>query len=263
MHMQSIYKGVYPDANLVFKMQVPYCVLLLFSCYYYSLVESKNICIIRNENICVNYTCDANITIEDLPKHTENISEYESTNIILCSTKILLQRLISIQNRSSFSITSYANSSRIICKKFDGGLKFLNITKVTLKNFEIEKCGTEYESAFQTTMAKHIFKSSVYFLRSSDISIVNVNITKSDGIGLTVVDCNGSVLIENSTFEKNIFTEALRGGGLYIEFSYCSYGVLTAGICGNTSVQNSNYTIKRCTFKENIASRINSEPTTR
>ena len=212
----------------------------------------RKVCVQNNKNVCT--SCDDNISLHSISEFLEGINSSVGVDLVLCSSVLMLQDTIQIQDRCSIIIQSYVNPSQVICEGNHGGFKFVNIANVTLKNFEVINCGEEYEGTsvnITATSSFFYFKSSVYFLNSSNVSITNVNISRSDGTGLSIIDTIGNVVIENCTFEENSVHDKgfPGGGGLYIEFSYCIPG------------KNNNYTIRNCTFKRNNATAINERAT--
>ena len=233
-------------------------VTAIFFCIY---VVKTDVCIYSDTNLCTN--CEYNITTQEIAKC---LHATEEINFKLCSDLVPLKSLIAFEDRITLSITGYKNGIVIQCDGDEVGLKFVNVTNITLENFKLLNCGAEHNSTSLNVSTKDttlIFKCSVYLLNCSDITMRNVHLKDSDGTGLAIFDGNGNVLIENCTFENNrvlsgnTTTKVLPGGGgLYIEFTYCTPG-LTKQICNgrvNERTQNSSYTIRQCTFRENNAS---------
>ena len=249
-------------------MDFPHGIQLLFllvAVATYSISTSmprRKVCVQNDKEVCA--SCDDNISLHGISEFLEGMNSSVGVDLVLCSSVLTLQDTIQIQDRCSILIQSYINSSQIICEGNYGGFKFVNISDVTLKNFEVVNCGEEYvgtSTNITTRSAFFSFKSSVYFLNSSNVNISNVNITKSDGTGLSVIDTSGNVHIENCTFEENAVRDNRfpGGGGLYVEFSFCTPG---NHVCKNNHRNhNSNYTIKNCTFKSNNATVLDARAT--
>ena len=239
--------GLWQTTDMKWQMEFPHAIKLLFLVVTVATYSSsapvlrRKVCVQNDKNSCTG--CDANISLHSISEFLEGINSSVGVDLILCSSVLMLQDTIQIQDRCSILIQSYVNYSRVICEGNHGGFKFINIADVTLKNFEvINYCGEEYEGNSTNITDNLSFlssKSSVYFLNCSNVSITNVNITISDGTGLSIIDTCGNVIIENCTFEKNTVHEnRFPGyGGLYTEFSYISAG------------KNCYYVIRNCTFK--------------
>ena len=85
------------------------------------------------------------------------------------------------------------------------------------------------------------------------MTIDHIHVKSSNGKGLSVYDTNGIVDIVHCNFTKNGRSKGPGGGGTHIEFTFCSPG--TVRNCSGHHGQNcnSNYTIRNCTFSDNIA----------
>ena len=232
-----------------------------------------DVCIYSDVNTCSN--CEDNITTLDIARYLEGLGADKEIKFKLCSDVLPLKSLIAIKDRITFSITGNENGTTIKCEGDMNGLKFVNVTNITLENFKLLNCGAEHNSTSMNISTKDtnlIFKCSVYLLNCSDITMRNIVVRDGDGTGLAIFDGNGNVLIENCTFENNrvlsgnTTTKVLPGGGgLYIEFTYCTPGGLTEHMCNgeaNERTQNSTYyIIRQCTFKDNDATTVNASNT--
>ena len=243
--------------------------VIIHSCLY---TVKTDVCIYSDINSCSN--CEDNITTQDITRYLEGLGADKELKFKLCSDILPLKSLIAVEDRITFSITGNENGTTIKCEGDKSGLKFVNVMNITLKNFKLLNCGAEHNSTsldLSTKDTNLIFKCSVYLLNCSDITMRNILVKDGDGRGLAIFDGNGNVLIENCTFENNrvlsgnTTTKVLPGGGgLYIEFTYCTPGGLTEHICNgeaNERTQNSSYTIRQCTFKDNIATNTNASTT--
>ena len=79
---------------------------------------------------------------------------------------------------------------------------------------------------------------------------------RSVGRGLSLYDDNGYVLIKNTTFVENMVPKEeqdrlIGGGGLYIEFTYCTPDYPNCNFTENLRNKNSIYEIEHCVFKGN------------
>ena len=104
-----------------------------------------------------------------------------------------------------------------------------------------------------------IVRSAVYIQNSTDISLDNVTISASDGIGLLIYDTNGYVSIIKSFFINNTLNLLEQskyfsgGGGIYIEFTECPLGVTECNSTNNYFKNFTKYTIEYCKFEGNNA----------
>ena len=246
--------------------------LLVFG--FFSCMNAANICIIDS----VNYNhieCDE-IFSEGNLSAIEEIKE--DLYLKICSDSLKLTQLLHLQNLDTIEVTGEANAISLIDCERESGLRFTNISKLIIMNLEIRSCGALFYSTSQNHSdpdTNTLFRSSIYIANSSDVSIVNIAITDSNGTGLAMIDTNGRVEIKDSKFHNNKISMENRtdlalgmipgGGGVYIEFTYCTPVGGAAGKCmeqEHMKTSNSSYSISGCSFSNNVASTVNADRTT-
>ena len=216
----------------------------------------------RNDKVCYSFDC-----IKSSIQNSTFVL-FEATNIRLNSSiwfadlyKIAFAGLNSEGTRIICNTSKVANDSGT-------GLGFVRVRDLKLVGLKFEQCGALHKSTTLNTHTRNStlnFRSSIYILNSSDITIANVTIEASSGNALTLFDTNGVVTINSSHFLWNRVPESEKesypgGGGVYIEFTYCSLGLV--GQCENIVQRNngSKYHFQDCTFKNNIATSLNITP---
>ncbi len=112
-------------------------------------------------------------------------------------------------NKTTVFITGMEDTKiDIRCWNENSGIKFINVTRVTLKSINIRNCNVEHGVMSQNLA---VFKSSV---GSSIVLVQNLVVTGSINIGLSIVNSsNGSTTIIDSVFEDNIAEDIINGGG--------------------------------------------------
>jgi len=115
-----------------------------------------------------------------------------------------------------------------------------------------------------------LFRASLYFLNVINVTIYDIVVTDSIGMGVAMYDVTGMVTVNNSIFSKNKVpaNEANciypGGGGFSVEFTFCKPGEV--GLSDPTKFTktniNSMYLFYNCTFLSNDASTINADTTT-
>lgn len=191
--------------------------LLLNYCFFSSTVQA-NLCVCVGEvyvGECMQ--CDANFTsLHGVLKYLDGKNASESVHIILLSPQ---NTTVKSDSYSKQIFSCHQELYKFFSLGSHSGFKFVNVTGVLLQNIEIDNCGAAHNSSSVNITANStnfIFKSSVYILNSSNISIINVNIRNSDGTGLT---SNIFVHIENCRFDNNTIksrgdvTSTIPGGG--------------------------------------------------
>lgn len=155
--------------------------------------------------------------------------------------------------------------TEILCNGSNGvaGLTIINVTNLIIKSVMFTGCGVLHKYAdIGPENITYQFRSAIYILNSTNILFSYVAINNSIGIGLSLFDTAGPVLIENCNFSYNsVPKEELEkysgGGGVHVEFILCSQGVVE-GVTGCDSesisyINGNNYTIVNCTFENNSA----------
>ena len=141
----------------------------------------------------------------------------------------------------------------------NAGLKFVRITNLSISGIRIENCGALTESTSRINLTSiAIFRAAVCILNSTDVNIEASDFVNNRGVGLVLFDTNGYVSVQNSIFTNNFVPEDEQliyngGGGLYIEHTYCSPGLLDCDYRSNPYSHDSVYSISRCNFINNHA----------
>lgn len=249
--------------NLTSAMELSLVILLL----PFAFVRTSN----SDNKICVNHqdgsSCSAHIShLEELTHHSMSVV---NTVISVNSTNLFAQ--VKFDRLVNLSIEGVEGKiPTVTCRSNDSGLYFSGIRGLTIKNLAFVGCGalhnsttTDLLSSGRNKTAK--FKSTLYVWKSTNIRITNVDIHNGNGLGLTIFDTNGTVVISNSTFKHNQMqtlddTTYLGGGGVYIEFTACPPGVLY-GRCETSHdyKSSSQYRIEDCEFESNKASTLHPE----
>ncbi len=192
-----------------------------------------------------------------------------STRILLLSGLHGLNTTVKVANRNEIAIVGVGvNSTQIYCSYENhtgAGLYFASIKGLLLGNLTLANCGALFygtvqnETSPDTTMQ---FRAAVYVLNTTDVLVDSVYLINGTRVGLTLFDTNGIISVLDSVFYGNTVPseeEALYpgGGGLYIEYTYCTPG--RTNHCddkGNPYVRNNAYKIERCHFVNNRANAI-------
>ena len=154
------------------------------------------------------------------------------------------------------------NRAEILCNRV-AGLTIVNVTNLTIKSILLIGCGVLHEYVdIAPDNITYQFRSAIYILNSTKILFSYVTISNSTGTGLSLFDTAGPVLIENCNFFYNsVPKEELEkypgGGGVHIEFTLCSPGVMENVTDYDSEsisyIYGNNYTIVNCTFENNFA----------
>jgi hypothetical protein len=215
----------------------------------------------RNDKVCYSFDCIK--------------SSIQNSTFVLFEDNITLNSSIRFADLYKIAFAGLnSQGTRIICNTSEvandsgAGLGFVKVRDLKLVDLKFEQCGDLRNSTTLNTHTRNStldFKSSIYILNSTNITIVNVTIEQSSGNALTLFDTNGVVSIKSSHFLQNLVPESEKesypgGGGIYIEFTYCSPGIV--GQCNNIGQRNngSRYHFQDCTFKNNDATSLSITP---
>ena len=196
-----------------------------------------------------------------------------ATQVKLVSGNHSVSIKIHVSNYQHIAITGMNSSSSIIqCPEgSNAGFEFVDVSDLQITGITFENCGHIFNSTTKGISEKRaLFRSAVYILNSTNVSLESVAFVNNRGVGLALFDVNGSVSILESNFSGNTVPENERntyngGGGLYIEHTYCTPGL--APNCDTRSQSNSHnnntvVNISNCQFDNNHGSNVPNQSAT-
>lgn len=155
------------------------------------------------------------------------------------------------------------------------GLSFFYTTNITIRGVELFGCAAYHASTSQnfTQFSENLqfafayFHVALYFMFCRDVQLDHVAITQSPGTGAVFYSTVGTNIVHNVEFSHNRPAEGYSGGGgLYIEFSYCTPSIDMAYVnCSDGSnvpeeySRDSNYYIEASLFNSNKAMIVDPE----
>ena len=184
------------------------------------------------------------------------------TEIVLEDTVHNLDTTVIISDRDDLRLVGKSNNtpSVIDCSQStNAGLKFERVPNLVLSRVQFQNCGSLSLSTSRinlTSMA--VFRVAVYVINTTNATFESINIVQSSGIGLALFDVDGYVSISDSNFIGNSVPEEEQliyngGGGLYIEYTYCTPGLVDCDFRSSLYGSDSVYRISRCKFINNHA----------
>ena len=194
---------------------------------------------------------------------------YSSIEIVFMSGIYQLNKTYTFSDLQNvkFSGSLIGSPSTIKCSTdnkdsdVNSGIAFIQAKNLTIKDLNIIDCGMKHVS---TSISKDgdfvIHLSTLYIQNSTNLLVSNVNISNSNGTGLSIVDTNGTINIINSFFGNNRVTVPVElstilsgGGGIYIEYTECAPGVRGCNSSDYLFANNSVIVIENCVFEQNHA----------
>ena len=192
---------------------------------------------------------------QSLPFVVEYLTNTNSVKIEIKSQQLYLTKPVEFNGTYNHLTLSGSGSTTVICNSSGAGLAFVSIKNLTISSVTIKHCGAPRESTAvnsQRPYKTELLSVAIYLLNCTDVSIWHVDIRSSNGTGVSLYDTNGTVNIEYCNFINNNVHNVKGGGGLHIEFTPCSPGVV--GTCSDQKRNyRSKYTIQNCTFMQNVA----------
>ena len=87
---------------------------------------------------------------------------------------------------------------------FDTGIAFVRVKDIVIRYLNITGCGMKHVSTSQLKVGHFItVRSALFIQNSTNVAIGYVNVINNNGIGVLIVDTNGSVCVFNSSFIGN------------------------------------------------------------
>ena len=135
--------------------------------------------------------------------------------------------------------------THISCHHMNAGLVFNRSSNIELHDFTIDSCGVQINRDELIDKVGNASKSIV-FMNTTNVVLQGLIVTNSNGYGLMISDCFGSVLLNKTIFENNKVIES------ELEYTYGGGGLVIAFIPYQKQ-QKTQYTINNCIIKNNFA----------
>ncbi len=194
------------------QLNILLCQFLCFSSLTI-FTRSTNICVYSREGkdtgVCPNITLCQHVQLDNM---TMFINGNNELVVHICSN-ISMTNVTKFLGLTSVTIKGMNGISYLHCRNEEAGFHFENVSYVEILNISINQCGFE-KSINELDLT---FISSICMINCSNISVTNVTIQKSSGIGLILIN-NNNIAITNCAFNENKLSQknSTLGGGLYI-----------------------------------------------
>ena len=230
----------------------------------------------QDDEVSCEFVDTINTSVSDLEVMVTNCSI-----VYFCSHQLLLNESVRLANLHDVTFIGL-NETVIDCNGLHG-FEFMNMTDLKVKALEFSKCvGTRS----MLTLNNHTFpfEAGIHINGSTNLAFINVTVSNSTGMGMSVFEIRGSVIFSGCTFRNNGKTTQSRGStGIFIylssnhtvhdssiKFDHCHFvgnhayeidqkstpfgrgGGLRIYI---NSASSNNVSIDHCSFSDNIASR--------
>ena len=255
------YQSMVNAINFYLKFTILWIIIPAVSLYQHNIYVSEKLPITKCQQINnTTYQCSS-ITevfqqLSNCSNSTDITIEPGNYNLAL-SYKLADLHDIRIRSETKAVIQCAANVNGTF--DFDTGIAFVRVRNLIITNISIVGCGMKHNSSNHIVERFIIVRSALYIQNSTNISLDNVTICNSNGIGLLVYDTNGSVSITRSSFINNSLNPSEQskyftgGGGVHIEFTECTPGLTQCNPASNYFNKFTEYKIDQCVFKDNAA----------
>lgn len=148
-----------------------------------------------------------------------NLTESDSLSAIIKISTSQLQLTDVVKFHDLESVRISGINTTISCTSQNSGFVFGNISRLTIDSISLANCGGQVETLISGITA------ALSLLQCKDVNVSNLQVSKSNGIGLTIMDHQGgTVQISSSNFTENVASEChdpqcgvmQRGGGVFI-----------------------------------------------
>ena len=190
-----------------------------------------------------------------------------STRVVIAAGEY---RLAPVENSTVFrgihqlAFVGDGDLAEVNCEA-DAGLTFIESSGITVENIRFFGCGVLHNSTSRNfsdsgSFSFLEFRVGLYFLFCRDVNFSHVSVSNSNGTGMVAYATAGVNSFQHCLFSQNRAngTEYPGGGGLYVEFPFCTPGNLS---CEHELVSSipleytsdSYYKFYNCSFEENVA----------
>ena len=155
----------------------------------------------------------------------QNLLE-DNTDVMFCAEVLMQRKVIQIANRTNVALYGRLGGHTEIHCSVSGnksaGYRFMNVTNLTLSSISFINCGIlnpviDEATQLQGTMPS---LSAVWFYFCENMTLSNIKVRNSIGIGVVFLDIFGRVEIINSSFEtSNFHNKHNFSYGIYVRFS--------------------------------------------
>ena len=239
----------------------PCTILSSLSSEYVFSVDSVNG---HNNASCLKSNGQPCLTLEYLQSHLKSVSD-ESVMIYIHPPRVNLSKALNFTSFKDLSLkgVNNMNPTEILCNTSYSGLSFSNVSSLSLSYICLTNCGAKHNTTTYDSVArKTLFEvSALYMFKCRNVNIADCDLHASKGTGISMLDTNGKVRIENTEIRESSFDAKgsdleYGGGGLYITFTPCTHAhFVNHIICAQQPDHygNATYVIYNCRFIRNVA----------
>ena len=164
---------------------------------------------------------------------------------------------------NDFTITGDGSDVTIVECENGSGFGFINVININISGLTLSGCG-QLRNSTTVNMSSNsvmLFRAALYLENVTNVTIDNVVVSNSIGMGVAMYDVTGNVTVTNSIFRNNSVPSYEvdiypGGGGFSVEFTYCKLVSNISSSCNTTTNEEAIYLFDNCTFDHNTASTL-------
>ena len=237
---------------------------MILSCLSFEYVFSVDSVNGHNNASCLHSNVQPCLTLEYLQSHLKSVSD-ESVMIYIHPPRVNLSKALNFTSFKDISLkgVNNMNPTEILCNTSYSGFSFSNVTSLSLSYIHLINCGAKHNTTTYDRVAKKTLSevSALYMFKCRDVNITDCGLHASKGTGISMLDTNGKVHIENTEIRESSFDAKgldleYGGGGLHIKFTPCTHAhFVNHTICAQQPDHygNATYVIHNCIFIGNAA----------
>lgn len=199
---------------------------------------------------------------ESFNSTSSTIDEFLKRSDLKCmmiAKNATLSSVVSFENVASLSISGATVGLVTVTCVGNSGLSFRKVSNLMLENLKFVECGIYVESTSTNTSSdppnhtNWTITTAIYIADSHNVTLRQVDIVNSHGVGLVIFNTGGTIKISYCRFIGNCLSPTCShenenhsypgGGGLHIELIPLQPPV----------INNSNYFVQDCYFEANVA----------
>lgn len=158
----------------------------------------------------------------------EHLNDSSNITITITSSSLKLSRVVTFTRIDILLINTWGTTIRCLSKASSrGGIFFANVTNINLYGFTMDGCGFNYSVWGRCNILKGL--QAMYFSFSSNITLDQVAVINSNGLGILFYESGGHVSVVRCNFSSNIYDhdrikafnyKLLNGGGIAFHHGY-------------------------------------------
>ena len=232
-------------------------VSLLAACYYAQCSQIV---------LCVHSSTDQNVSSTQVTCHEWHrfqsaihiLQGQNETTIAIFSQTIRVDAPVFVSYKNNISLKGIGiRNTKIVCTEHNIGFVFEQVTNLQISNIDFVECTNNFYNKTISDLIV-VMAAAVTVLDSINVTVREITVSKSLGIGIIFKQTRGNIEIYDSVFEHNGWgmnhsntrlSNRINGGGLYIEIEH------------SQEIYTTYYDIFNCEFYENnsTTSHLNSD----